>query len=435
MNTLIHAALRWRTLTLLLAALLAAAGLHAWFQLPIDAFPDISPTQAKIILKIPGMTPEEVELRVVRPIEQELLSIPKKRMVRSVSKYGIADITLDFEEGTDIYWARQQVSERLSGVMGDLPTGVSGGLAPITTPLSELYMFTVEGENFSLADKRRALDWTIRPELRSRVVLMTFTEFGRRVERSDSAGTDHGTSSVMFVVGDRVRGGFASVSSCSWWRGGFLRSASISGFGSSSAQLSASEPSAEATSERAMGLAAVPQRCSAAAKACHETWPARRSSLSSASSNARNRSTARADPLGVLLALDSARQSHSDREVRSKGSAPAGAGPSRRMPLIPSFSMSMYVSRPCTTCRGPTSSAIARTRGQTPLSSRRWSSSIVVGYQESSGLSVMADRPRPHLLDSDHAPFSFSMIRFTASASRRRRESLELSTSVRPMDV
>ena len=166
MDKLIDTALRWRTLTLVLAALLALAGLRAWFQLPIDAFPDISPTQTKIVLKIPGMTPEEVELRVVRPIEQELLSIPRKRMVRSVSKYGIADITLDFEEGTDIYWARQQVSERLAGVMADLPPGVAGGLAPITTPLSELYMFTVEGD-FSLAEKRRALDWTIRPELRT----------------------------------------------------------------------------------------------------------------------------------------------------------------------------------------------------------------------------------------------------------------------------
>lgn len=167
MNALIHTALRFRALTLLLATVLALAGLYAWRQLPIDAFPDISPTQAKIILKIPGMTPEEVELRVVRPIEQELLSIPHKRMVRSVSKYGIADITLDFEDHTDIYWARQQVSERLAGVMAELPAGVSGGLAPITTPLSELYMFTVEGEGFSLAQKRRVLDWVIRPELRT----------------------------------------------------------------------------------------------------------------------------------------------------------------------------------------------------------------------------------------------------------------------------
>jgi CzcA family heavy metal efflux pump len=166
MDRLIHAALRYRSLTLLLAALLALAGLRAWQLLPIDAFPDISPTQTKIILKIPGMTPEEIELRVVRPIEQELLSIPHKRMVRSVSKYGIADITLDFDEGTDIYWARQQVSERLAGVMGDLPAGVGGGLAPITTPLSELYMFTLEGD-FSLAEKRRVLDWTVRPELRT----------------------------------------------------------------------------------------------------------------------------------------------------------------------------------------------------------------------------------------------------------------------------
>jgi CzcA family heavy metal efflux pump len=166
MQALIHSALRWRNLTLMLTAILALAGLRAWLQLPIDAFPDISPTQTKIILKSPGMTPEEVELRVVRPIEQELLSIPKKRMVRSVSKYGIADITLDFEEGTDIYWARQQVSERLSVVLRDLPAGVDGGLAPITTPLSELYMFTVEGP-FSLAEKRRVLDWTIRPELRT----------------------------------------------------------------------------------------------------------------------------------------------------------------------------------------------------------------------------------------------------------------------------
>lgn len=167
MHAPIRLALRYRGLTLLLATLLMLAGLQAWRQLPIDAFPDISPTQTKIILKIPGMTPEEVELRVVRPIEQELLSIARKRMVRSVSKYGIADITLDFEEGVDIYWARQQVSERLSGVMTDLPAGVSGGLAPITTPLSEVYMFTVEGEGVSLADKRRVLDWTIRPELRN----------------------------------------------------------------------------------------------------------------------------------------------------------------------------------------------------------------------------------------------------------------------------
>ncbi|PIT73600.1 efflux RND transporter permease subunit [Limnohabitans sp. B9-3] len=166
-ETLIRWSLRFRSLTLACAGLLFVAGIHAWLNLPIDAFPDISPTQAKVILKIPGMTPEEVEQRVVKPIEQELLSIPNKRIVRSISKYGIADITIDFDEGVDIYWARQQVSERLNGMLRDLPASVSGGLAPITTPLSEVFMFTLEGEGFSLAEKRRVLDWVIRPELRT----------------------------------------------------------------------------------------------------------------------------------------------------------------------------------------------------------------------------------------------------------------------------
>ena len=164
---LIRLGLRYRQLMIGFAVALMLAGMHAWLNLPIDAFPDISPTQAKIILKIPGMTPEEVEQRVVKPIEQELLSIPNKRVVRPVSKYGIADITIDFDEGIDLYWARQQVAERLSGVLRDLPAGVSGGLAPITTPLSEMYMFTIEGKDYSLADKRRVLDWVIRPELRT----------------------------------------------------------------------------------------------------------------------------------------------------------------------------------------------------------------------------------------------------------------------------
>jgi heavy metal efflux system protein len=179
---LIRLSLRFRSLTLACAGLLLAAGLHAWLNLPIDAFPDISPTQAKVILKIPGMTPEEVEQRVVKPIEQELLSIPNKRIVRSVSKYGIADITIDFDEGIDIYWARQQVSERLSSVMRDLPASVTGGLAPITTPLSEVYMFTIEGEGFSLAERRRVLDWVIRPELRTIAGVAEVNSLGGLVE-------------------------------------------------------------------------------------------------------------------------------------------------------------------------------------------------------------------------------------------------------------
>ena len=179
---LIRLSLRYRNLTLGLGVALLLGGLQAWLTLPIDAFPDISPTQAKLILKIPGMTPEEIEQRVVKPIEQELLSIPNKRVVRSVSKYGIADITIDFDEGIDIYWARQQVSERLSNVMRDLPASVSGGLAPITTPLSEMFMFTLEGDGFSLAEKRRVLDWVIRPELRTVTGVAEVNSLGGEVQ-------------------------------------------------------------------------------------------------------------------------------------------------------------------------------------------------------------------------------------------------------------
>ena len=164
---LIQFALTQRLFTLLAALLLAAAGGLSAVNLPIDAFPDVSPTQVKVIVKVPGMTPEEVEARVTAPIEVELLGIPRQTMLRSIAKYALTDITLDFEEGTDIYWARQQVAERLSGVWGNLPANVEGGMAPMTTPLGEMFMFTVEGEGLSLAERRTLLDWVIRPALRT----------------------------------------------------------------------------------------------------------------------------------------------------------------------------------------------------------------------------------------------------------------------------
>jgi len=152
---LIEFSLTQRLLVIVGTVLLIGAGIVAFRDLPIDAFPDVSSTQVKIIMKAPGMTPEEVEARIVTPIEIEMLGIPQKSLVRSVAKYAIADITLDFEEGTDIYWARQQVSERLAGVMQDLPDGASGGLAPITTPLGEMLMFTIEGD-LPLAEKAQS---------------------------------------------------------------------------------------------------------------------------------------------------------------------------------------------------------------------------------------------------------------------------------------
>ncbi|MCM2290066.1 MAG: CusA/CzcA family heavy metal efflux RND transporter, partial [Sulfuritalea sp.] len=166
LQKLVEFALTQRLLVLIATLLLIAAGVYAVRGLPIDAYPDVSSTQVKIIVKAPGMTPEEVEARVVTPIELEMLGIPKQRSLRAVAKYAIADITLDFEDSADIYWARQQVSERLASAMKDFPADVSGGLAPITTPLGEMLMFTIEGD-LSLAEKRSLLDWVIRPQLRT----------------------------------------------------------------------------------------------------------------------------------------------------------------------------------------------------------------------------------------------------------------------------
>jgi len=167
LNRLIQFALAQRLFVLLVAGLLAGAGWYAFQHLPIDAFPDVSSTQVKVIMKAPGMTPEEVETRIAIPIEVEMLGIPAQRMLRSVSKYGLVDVTIDFEDGTNIYWARQQVAERLNGILADLPPGISGGMAPITTPLGEMFMFTVEAPGMSLAERRGLLDWTIRPALRA----------------------------------------------------------------------------------------------------------------------------------------------------------------------------------------------------------------------------------------------------------------------------
>jgi cobalt-zinc-cadmium resistance protein CzcA len=166
MNKLIAFALSQRLLTALAALLVAAAGYRAFLLLPIDAFPDVSPTQVKVIIKSPGMTPEEVETRITAPIEVELLGIPQQTMLRSTTKYALTDITLDFAEGTDIYWARQQVAERLNGVRDSLPEGIEGGIAPMTTPLGEMFMFTVDGP-LPLAERRTLLEWTIRPALRT----------------------------------------------------------------------------------------------------------------------------------------------------------------------------------------------------------------------------------------------------------------------------
>ena len=180
LNRLIQFALTQRLLMLLVVALLAAGGWYAFSNLPIDAFPDVSTTQVKVIVKAPGMTPGEVESRITSRIEVEMLGIPNQTMLRSTSKYALADITIDFAGGTDIYWARQQVAERLGGIWGDLPADISGGMAPMTTPLGEMLMFTLDGPQ-SLRERRSLLDWVIRPALRTVPGVADVNSLGGRV--------------------------------------------------------------------------------------------------------------------------------------------------------------------------------------------------------------------------------------------------------------
>ncbi|EQB39828.1 cytochrome C peroxidase [Sulfurimonas hongkongensis] len=164
---LISFALSQRFLVLLVAFGVLFFGASSMLKLPVDAYPDIAPTQVKIILKSSGMTPAEMESRVMIPVEQNLQSIPNQTIVRALAKYGLCDITIDFEEGVDIYWARQQVAQRLSEVKDILPQNITGGLAPITTPLGEVLMFTIESQTLDLMQKRTLLDWVISKRIRS----------------------------------------------------------------------------------------------------------------------------------------------------------------------------------------------------------------------------------------------------------------------------
>lgn len=195
-------ALSQRLFILGAALALSVAGALAGLRLPIDAFPEIAPTQVKLILKAPGMTPEEVEARVVRPLEMELLGIPRQTVMRATAKYAIADITIDFEDGTDVYWARQQVSERLNAVIRELPTTVVGGLAPISTALSELYMFTIEGGDLSLEERRSILDWVIRPNLRTLPGVADVNALGGRVRAFEIVPDEAEMLAAGVTIGD-----------------------------------------------------------------------------------------------------------------------------------------------------------------------------------------------------------------------------------------
>ncbi len=145
---LIQFAINQRALVLLAALGVALAGMLSYQQLPIDAVPDITNVQVQINTEAPGFSPLEAEQRITYPIEIVMAGLPNLQQTRSLSRYGLSQVTVIFKEGTDIYFARQMVNERITQARDKLPLGVTPTMGPIATGLGEIYLWTVE------ADKR-----------------------------------------------------------------------------------------------------------------------------------------------------------------------------------------------------------------------------------------------------------------------------------------
>ena len=176
LEKIIRFSIRHRWLMLLLTLAIAAVGVWSFKQLPIDATPDITNVQVQINTEAPGYSPLESEQRVTFPIETALAGLAKLDYTRSISRYGLSQVTVVFEDGTDIYFARQQVAERLQQVRSQLPDNLEPELGPVATGLGEIFMYTVEakegarkpdGTQWSPTDLRTLQDWVVRPQLRN----------------------------------------------------------------------------------------------------------------------------------------------------------------------------------------------------------------------------------------------------------------------------
>ena len=146
LNQLISFSLKHRWLVLIAVAGLGALGLYNYQQLPIDAVPDITNIQVQINTEAPGYSPLEAEQRITFPIETAMAGIPRLDYTRSISRYGLSQVTVVFEDGTDIYWARQLINERISEVKQKLPDGIEPRMGPIATGLGEIFMYTVSAQ-------------------------------------------------------------------------------------------------------------------------------------------------------------------------------------------------------------------------------------------------------------------------------------------------
>ena len=154
---------------------IAAAGVWSYQRLPIDAVPDITNVQVQINTAAPGYSPLEVEQRITYPVEVAVSGLPKLEYTRSLSRYGLSQVTVIFKDGTDIYWARNLINERLQGAKSQLPSGIEPAMGPIATGLGEIFLYTVhadekarqpDGKPYDATALRTLQDWVIRPQLR-----------------------------------------------------------------------------------------------------------------------------------------------------------------------------------------------------------------------------------------------------------------------------
>lgn len=166
LNHVIHWSVRHRLAVLIGGLVLAAIGALAFLRLPIDAFPDTTPVQVQVNTVAPALSPLEIERQITAPVEQAISGLPGLQEVRSISKFGLSQVTVIFEEGADIYLGRQVVMERLGSV--ELPPGIERPqLGPVATGLGEVFHYLVTGPGKSLAELRTVHDWVIKPQMRS----------------------------------------------------------------------------------------------------------------------------------------------------------------------------------------------------------------------------------------------------------------------------
>ena len=165
MNRIVASSLRQRFLIGLMTVVLIGAGVRSLNRLPVDAYPDLSPPMVEIITQWPGHAAEEVERLITVPVEREMNGLPRLSISRSISLYGLSDVILTFQNGTDDYFARQQVFNRIGQL--SLPTGVSPSLSPLSAPSGLIYRYVLQSTDRSPMELKTFEDWIIEPQFRS----------------------------------------------------------------------------------------------------------------------------------------------------------------------------------------------------------------------------------------------------------------------------